>query len=173
MKAGNVVKIAALLALTWLPGTSTALPGDEDQPIRIQSDTAELDEKQGVSIYRGRVTITQGSVKIRADKVTVESDNEGVKKIIAVGQPAHYEHKPKPDEPMVKARGEIIQYMATEDKVVILKNARLEQDHNVFQGDRINYDISKQLVKAHSKGTTKTGNTGKRVEIVIQPKKKE
>ncbi len=173
MKAScRTLLIATLLAATPLP--VLALPGDQGQAIRIESDSAEMDEKQGVSIYRGRVRITQGTVRIRADKVTVESTKDGVSKIIATGQPAHYEHKPKANDPVVHAYGDVIQYFATDQKIVILKNARLEQDENTFLGDRINYDIEKQLVKAHSNGNTTAGSTKRqRVEIVIQPAKKK
>ena len=170
--------ICNLLLATLLTGAvalpAQALPGDSAEAIRIESDTAEMDEKQGVSVYRGRVRITQGSVRIRADKVTVESTDEGVSKIVATGRPAHYQHKPKPDESIVHAYGEVIQYFAEDQKIVILKNARLEQEDNTFIGDRINYDIQKQQVKAHSDGKTTSGSTStQRVEIVIQPTKKK
>ena len=39
-----------------------ALPSDREQPIRVQADTAELDDKQGVAVYRGDVVITQGTL---------------------------------------------------------------------------------------------------------------
>ncbi len=168
----NFLLPALLAGVITLP--AHALPGDSTSAIRIESDTAEMDEKQGVSVYRGRVRITQGSVRIRADKVTVESNDDGVSKIVATGRPAHYQHQPKAEEPVVHAYGEIIQYFADEQKVVILKDARLEQDDNTFIGDRINYDIQKQLVKAHSNGNTTSGSTSRqRVEIVIQPSKKK
>lgn len=168
-----LVRLAFLASLACASSFGWALPSDRSQPIRISSDTAELDEKQGVSVYRGRVRITQGSMLIRGDKVTVEADDDGIRKMIAVGQPARYEHKPKADQPLVKAQGQVIQFFSDKNQVVILKGAKLEQDDNLFQGDRINYDIKKQLVKAHSKGGTQTGSTGQRVEIVIQPRKEQ
>ncbi len=173
MKASFDLLLAALLTgVVALP--AQALPGDSAAAIRIESDTAEMDEKQGVSVYRGRVRISQGTVRIRADKVTVESTRDGVSKIVATGRPAHYQHQPKAEESIVHAYGEVIQYFADDQKVVILKNARLEQDDNTFIGDRINYDIQKQLVKAHSDGSTTSGSTSRqRVEIVIQPSKKK
>ena len=37
-----------------------ALPDDREQPIRVQADSAELDDRQGVAVYHGNVIITQG-----------------------------------------------------------------------------------------------------------------
>lgn len=171
MNPTSLAKLFLLISLAAGSAAGWALPSDRNQPIRISSDTAELDEKQGVSVYRGRVRITQGSMLIRGDKVTVEADDDGIRKMIAVGQPARYEHKPSANQPLVKAQGQVIQFLSDKNQVVILKGAKLEQDDNIFQGDRINYDIKKQLVKAHSKGGTQTGSTSQRVEIVIQPRK--
>jgi len=36
------------------------MPEDRNQPIRVQADTAELDDLRGVAVYRGDVVITRG-----------------------------------------------------------------------------------------------------------------
>ena len=48
-----------------------ALPNDQQQPIRIQADDAQLDDKNGVATYTGDVIITQGSMKVTGNKVTI------------------------------------------------------------------------------------------------------
>ena len=48
-----------------------ALPNDQEQPIRIQADDAQLDDKNGVATYKGDVIITQGSMKITGNTVTI------------------------------------------------------------------------------------------------------
>ena len=48
-----------------------ALPNDQQQPIRIQADDAQLDDKHGVATYTGDVIITQGSMKVTGNKVTI------------------------------------------------------------------------------------------------------
>lgn len=48
-----------------------ALPTDRDQPIRIQADDAQLDDKNGIATYKGDVIITQGSMKVTGNTVTI------------------------------------------------------------------------------------------------------
>lgn len=54
-----------------------ALPSDREQPIRVQADSAELDDKQGVAVYRGDVVVTQGSTKLTGNTVTLKQDKNG------------------------------------------------------------------------------------------------
>ena len=71
---------------------AAALPTDREQPIRVQADSAELDDKQGVAVYRGGVVITQGTLKITGDTVTITQNAQGdIEIFTSVGKPAYYE----------------------------------------------------------------------------------
>ena len=63
MRFVNPLPLLISLGLAAASPTSWALPSDRDQPIRVQADSAELDDKQGVAVYRGAVVITQGDRK--------------------------------------------------------------------------------------------------------------
>ena len=108
-----VKTLPLLLGLSaFLLGTGAwALPEDRNQPIRVQADTAELDDRQGVAVYRGDVVITQGSMKITGDTVTITQNGSGdVEVFTSIGKPAYYEQKPSADKEVVKAYGLTIQY---------------------------------------------------------------
>ncbi|MEB0151312.1 LptA/OstA family protein, partial [Pseudomonas sp. CCC2.2] len=68
-----------LLSLSAALGSASAwaLPNDNKQPIRIQADEAQLDDKQGVATYKGDVIITQGSMKITGNTVTITRNAAG------------------------------------------------------------------------------------------------
>ncbi len=61
--------IALLLGLS--SPHANAFTAGSNEPIRIQSDRAELDEQKGLSTYTGDVVITQGSSVLESDKVIV------------------------------------------------------------------------------------------------------
>lgn len=130
-------------ALSW------ALPNDREQPIHITSDKLERDQNKGTLIYEGTVQIDQGSLRIKADKVTIYStpDNQ-VKTIIAVGQPAKLRQKPKPEDDFVLASGNTIEYEVGQETVLLLNNASLVQAGKTMTSDRIDYNINQSLVKA-------------------------
>ena len=48
-----------------------------DRPAHAMADSAELDDKQGVATYKGNVIITQGSMKITGNTVTITRNATG------------------------------------------------------------------------------------------------
>jgi lipopolysaccharide export system protein LptA len=159
--------IAALFALS---ATAWSLPGDRDQPILIKSNKAELDESKGMSIYQGEVMLEQGSIKLAADEVTIFSNQNGVYRILATGTPAHFQQIQKKNDTPIHAFGNSINYLLELELIELRENAKLEQQKNIFTGERIDYDMKQRLVNAESGPGDKT--EGSRVEMVIQPNKK-
>jgi lipopolysaccharide export system protein LptA len=160
------VLCVALLLLAMVPGDAAfALPDDKDQPMRITADTAMRDEKEGVTIYSGNVNMVQGSLKIGADKLTIYHETEQADKIVAEGKPATMQQKPEVDEPLVKARAEIIEYYKSEERLHFRINAHIDQDGTTVTGNTIDYLIEEQLVTADSD----QAQQGNRVEVVIPP----
>src|SRR5690606_1984823 len=105
------------LSAFLLGSTAWALPEDGNQPIRIQADTAELDDNQGVAAYRGGVVITHGTITIAGATVTFPPDaNRDVEAFTSAGKPAPYEQKPAVDKEIVKASGLTIQYYAANER---------------------------------------------------------
>lgn len=158
------IKTSLLLALLVLSSAATALPDDRKQPIKIESDRAEQNEKKGTTTYEGSVVIRQGSIKINADKVIVFSETDQVDKIVCIGKPAHYQQRPNPQDGLVLASGNTIEYYLDTDKIYLLKNASLEQNGSIITGEKIDYDLKAEVVKA-----TAGRNTKDRIQMVIPP----
>ncbi len=142
---------------------ASALPGDREQPIHIDADSAERNEKLGTTVYTGAVKMNQGSLRILADIITVYSSDVGVERIIATGLPADLQQRPGLDKAMVIARGNTITYKLVDEQIVIIDNAFLEQDGSTTKAKRIDYDVTNATAKT-------SGN--ERVKMVIQPQKK-
>lgn len=160
----NLNKILAFCLLTIISGQLFALPGDREKPINIESNQAERDEKAGTTVYEGNVVIKQGTILIQAEKVTVFSTAEGVSKIICKGKPAHYQQLPKIDGGLVLASGNTIEYRPAHDQIQLTENASLEQDGTIITGERIDYDVTSEVLKAKSDNSGKT-----RIQMVIPP----
>ncbi|MGK2913156.1 MAG: lipopolysaccharide transport periplasmic protein LptA [Porticoccaceae bacterium] len=143
-----------------------ALPSDREQEIHIESDSATREDKTGVSIYEGGVTITQGTIRIQADKVTIHHEGDKVNQIICVGKPARYQQQPKPEDGLVLASGDTIEYYLATDLIKLIGNASVDQQGSTLQGERIDYDINKERVEARG---DKAGK--QRVRMVIPPNK--
>lgn len=158
-------RVVVLVSTLFISPTLFALPDDTQQPIRIKADSAERNEKTGQTIYDGNVIIEQGSLQITADQVVIEGGAGNITSIRATGRPAHLEQQPRHEQSKIHARGYTI-YYHLEQKLVELKGkASLVQQGSTVSGERIDYFIADQIVKAHSDSDSTTEST--RVEVVI------
>src|SRR5690554_2654415 len=77
-----------LVSCIFYTATSSALPDDFDQEVTIVSDSALLDRKTGQVTYSGDVVLTQGTLRIESDQLTVTRKDNVFEKAIAIGNPA-------------------------------------------------------------------------------------
>jgi lipopolysaccharide export system protein LptA len=163
MTPTNKFRSLALVLLLVLAGPGVALEEDRQQPIQIESNQAERDEKAGTTIYIGNVELVQGSLKMLADRLEIyTAKGNQLERIVAYGNPAYVEQKPEPDKPLVKARGDIIRYLVKEERLQLEKNASIDQDGAIVNSNIIDYFIKDEVVKA--------SGSEKRVRVVIPPR---
>lgn len=173
MRFVNTLPLILSLGVALGSAAAWALPSDREKPIRIQADSAELDDKQGVAVYRGDVVITQGTLKITGDTVTITRDQNGdIDVFTSVGNLAYYEQKPAADKSIVKAYGRTIQYFSSNERIVLIDRAKVVQEGNTFEGEKIVYDTRRQIVNAGRATGTNVSAPRPRIDMVIQPKNK-
>ncbi|MFK0086700.1 lipopolysaccharide transport periplasmic protein LptA [Pseudomonas sp. NPDC090755] len=164
-----------LLSLSTALGSASAwaLPTDRDQPIRIQADDAHLDDKQGVATYKGDVIITQGSMMIKGNTVTITRAASGdIDVVTSVGNLAYFEQQQsaaKPDK--MKGWAVTIQYQAQKELVILTDRAKVENEGNTTEGEKIVYNTKTQVATA-GRGGSNVATPRQRIDMVIQPKKK-
>jgi len=157
-----------LTALALLLGTSTllALPEDSDQPIHIRADVAEMDRAAERIVYRGSVRVDQGTLRVDADQLTVEYEDERVVRIVAEGSPASYRQALDNPPGEVVAQATTIIYFTRDEQLELNGNAFLTQQGNEISGDSIRYDMVAGRVEALS-------GEGGAVRMVLQPAPRE
>src|SRR5210317_1432051 len=141
-------KRGLLLALILIPANSWALSSDREQPMLIEADRAELDDSKGISIYRGNVKVTQGTLLLTGDIMTVYNKGNDVEKVIMEGQPATYQQRPDNKEKDVRARALHMEYYTSPEKIILIKQAEVEQEGDVLRSERIEYDVPTDKVNA-------------------------
>lgn len=156
----KVLLLSALFA-TALP--ALALTGDSDKPVKIDSENQALDMQGNIATFTGKVIVTQGTIKITADKVVVtRPGGDGKKTIVdAYGAPATFYQMQDNGKP-VQGHAEKMHYELAKDFVELTGNAYLEQLDSNVKGDRITYLVKEQKMQAY-------GNSGKRVTTVLVP----
>ena len=158
----HCARLALLLLLAW-PLMAPALSSDRRQPIHLEADTADIDDRSGLSVYRGNVTLDQGSMHITADELRVQLRNGEIDRIHASGRPATFRQRPDGKDQDVEGEALRMEYHAAEDRLILLEQARIRQGGDSFASERIVYDIATDQVQAGAGG-------GDRVRIIIQPR---
>ncbi len=155
-KAYRRLAIALLLSL---PSLASALQTDKDQATYIEAESVDIDDRKGISIYKGHVELTQGSIRLNAAKIVVTQKQNRSDHIVAVGRPVTFQQKTDGNKGMVKGRSSKVEYSVDSEIIHMIGKAILVQGKDTFQSDRITYDRAKAIVKAGAKG--------KRVHVTI------
>jgi lipopolysaccharide export system protein LptA len=151
--AGNTAWMLTAMALLLHPAPVRALQGDEKQPMQIEADQVELDEAKDTSVYVGNVQVTQGSMHLTADHVTVyHYANRHIKYIIALGQPATYKQLLDGDQGEMQAFAKRMDYDAEKDELVLTEDALLIQGKDRLSSERIVYDRARERMRAGGSG---------------------
>ncbi len=157
----NKLIVCSLFVLLNLHSAlALARPDDRDKPIHITADTAELNDKTGISVYRGDVEMVQGTTILTGDVITIHSPDKKVNRVISVGDLATYQETTT-DGHVVYAEAEEMVYNRLENKIELFRRGKVTQQDNVFRSEHIVYLIEEELIDA---GTPKD-----RVNITILP----
>ena len=146
-----------------------ALPDDRQQTISIESDSAERNQKTGLTVYSGNVIISQGSILIEADEITLHYQGSKISRIECTGTPASYQQRPQAEGAMLVARAEHIDYLLASDQIILKRNAVLSRNGTIIKGDSIDYDIKNETWKAKGNDLGEQ----KRIQLVIPPSVQE
>lgn len=163
LDSSTVAIYAITLMASVMSITANALPSDAQQPIRLLADKATYSERTGVTSYSGNVTITQGTLKLAADKITVNlSNGRSIQSAVATGRPATMQQVVTKEKGLAKGQANKIEYNAQNGIVTLTGNAKLTQNGASFAGNVIRYSLKVGDVEATAGGS-------QRVELIFPP----
>jgi lipopolysaccharide export system protein LptA len=171
-------RIAALIFCAGCAGLF-AVPAqseraDRGKPINLESDRMRVDDVQKTSVFEGKVVMTQGTLSIRADKVTLRQDKDGYQYGSASGNLASFRQKRDGADEYIEGEAERIEYDGKLDKVEFFNRARLKREPaDEVRGNYISYDSRTEFFTATGGGQSAGGGPEGRVRAVIQPRNTE
>jgi lipopolysaccharide export system protein LptA len=138
----------------------------------IEADSVEIDDKKGLTVYRGNVDVRQGTLRVKGSTLVIEKVNGEVKIVTVIGKPAAYRQRPDNKKQDVTAKARKLQLYPKRNLVRLERDARIVQEGNVYTGNIIEYDNKKDIIKMKGNiGATDTGKKAKgRIRMTIQPK---
>lgn len=157
----KLINSLALVSAMLLSFSASALKSDTQQPINITSDNQSLDLENNIVTFSDNVVITQGSILINANKVTItrptSNNTSGKEKIEAIGNPVTFQQQLDNGKP-INGRASKVNYDLGSQYLVLTGNAQLKQLDSQINAEVITYDVQQQkmIAKNSGKGRVKT-----------------
>lgn len=155
-----------LLLMGWIAcaGGVSARQSDRNQPMHIDADKQECSlDANGQCTFTGRVSITQGTLEIRAAKAVVHRRAGSPSRAVLSGSPATLKQELDDGAPM-DAHAQTIDYDLNTEVLTMTGDVRLVQPRGTMTGARLVYDSKNGQVNSGN------GNGSERVRMVIQPR---
>jgi lipopolysaccharide export system protein LptA len=158
---------ASALAVCLLPVfAAQARSSDRNEPMNIRSNHAigTLDDN-GTSVLTGDVTITQGTLDIRAAKADIQQRGGEPSRAILTGSQAVMKQTMDDGSPMT-AKADRIEYDLLSDVVVLIGNYSITTPRGTTRGQRLTYDLKSGRIESGGQGNGP-------VTMTIQPKSRQ
>ena len=172
MRVSRLETVLFCLCCLGLAAPAQAERADRGKPINLESDRMRVDDAQKISVFEGKVVMTQGTLSIRADKITVRQDKEGYQYGSASGNLANFRQKRDGADEYIEGEAERIEYNGKIDKVEFFNRARLKREPaDEVHGNYISYDSrTEYFTVSGGEGPNASGGPDGRVRAVIQPR---
>ena len=154
---------AALLALP-----AYAEKADRSKPVNLEADYVTLDDIKKVSVYQGNVILSQGTLMLRADRVQVTQNANGLDKVSATGNPVAFRQKVDGRDEFIEGFADRIEFDSVNGQLELIGKAQLQRGSDELRGAQISYNANTEFYKVIGQPDAKT--PGGRVRAVIRPK---
>ena len=175
MTQPRLLTVASLVVFCCAASAVLAEKADRDKPVNIEAERMTYDDLRQVNIFEGRVVLTQGTLTILADRITVRQDPEGFQYGTADKGPdgfAYFRQKREGIDEIVQGWGDRIEYNAKAEKADMIGRARFKRGDDEVRGSTIQYDGRTEFYSVIGGGApaATANNPDGRVRAVIQPR---
>ncbi|MCP4433159.1 MAG: lipopolysaccharide transport periplasmic protein LptA [Gammaproteobacteria bacterium] len=146
---------------------TAAIDGDRDQPIQVEADTLEIRDDENISIYSGNVSLIQGSMQIRSDRLVIHFNDENELLLLEMtGNPATFRQLSNDNKEMF-GQADKLDYHEPKSLLILSGSARFDNNGDTIEGSSIRINTISDYIEASS------SKPDERVRVVIQPKLKK
>ncbi len=147
MRRGALWPLAALLAVPLC-----VLAGDNDRqlPVRLRADRIDVDQKKGLSLYRGNVVFSQGTLRLSAARAEVQSRANTLETVTAEGKPVTFRHRPEGLAEFIEGEASRAVYHAPTRRVDLYGAVQVQRGRDLFRSAVLHYDIENQSMVGES-----------------------
>lgn len=149
MKTNKISLIISMLVISF---NSIAIQSDFDQPIHVSSVSQRAAMKDNTVVFQDDVLLTQGTIKLTADKLTIirgEKPNHEI--MIAEGKAATFYQTQEDGRPL-DAQANKIHYDVAKSIITLTGNAQIKQLDSRINGSKIVYSLETEELAVSNDG---------------------
>ena len=166
------------VALTLSTPAASAERADRSKPMTLESDQpCTVNLQKQTSVCSGNVSITQGSLILRADRLELRETPEGYQMAQAIGgagKPASYRQKRDGSDEVIEGQAQRIDYDSKAGTLRFEGQAQVRRLQGGVRADEISGALivwnSQSETFSVSGGAPSASNPGGRVRAVIMPR---
>lgn len=125
----------------FLAGPALGAKSEPDAPIHIKARDVTLSEKTGIAVYRGDVVLTQGQLRIQADRVEVRTRNRRAEFVLAIGNPARFHQHTQDSGGDIFISAQRVEYHAAKQQVTLRGSVVVRKGQDILRSSIAYYDL--------------------------------
>jgi lipopolysaccharide export system protein LptA len=174
----RALAVAAIAAVVSNVPLASAEKADRDKPINYQADTGDVNVQTKVGTLVGNVILTQGTLRIHADRIVFHQNPDNSVSATAWGNPITFREKRDNVDEYYEGFAQRAEYDGQKRFLQLFDRALLRKGTDEIRSNYISYDANTELFKAEGRPDTHpaaAGETalGARVRGVFQPQQKD
>ena len=154
-----------LLAAVLCAAPAWAEKADREKEIVVGADRLTADDANRVSTFDGNVIITQGTMRMTANKVTVREDAQRHKYYVANGEPVTFRQKRDNVDEYVEGFAQRAEFDDRNDVLKLYSHARVKRNNDELAGDFISYDMKREVAEV----TGAIAESGRALSAIPEP----
>lgn len=152
-----------LAALLVDPLCALAADNERQLPVHLRADRIDIDQKKGLSLYRGNVVFSQGTLRLTAARAEVQNRASVIETVTAEGKPVTFRHRPEGQAEFIEGAANRVVYHALAQRADLFGAVQVQRGRDLFRSAVLHYDIANQSMIGESAN-------GQRVYTALQPR---
>ncbi|MFQ5544909.1 MAG: lipopolysaccharide transport periplasmic protein LptA [Acidiferrobacterales bacterium] len=113
----------------------------KNEPIKVYARTIEIDDRTGTALYLGDVSLTDGILSIKADKIEAKFVEGEIETFHAYGKPITVDNRPEEVEQEMHATADRLKYYVKSRKLDLFGDVTLLQGESELRCPEMHYDL--------------------------------
>ena len=168
-----IARVIAVIVLAALASSPSAETGDREKPINYSADRGDLNYETKLGKLDGNVVLTQGTITVRADRLSFKQLPDNSMQVTAFGNPVSFRQKRDGSDEYYEGFAQRVEYDGSKDLLELFDRALLKRGVDEIRSNYISYNAKTELFKAEGRPDTPAAadtGPGARVRGTFQPR---